>query len=341
MNRGDQHMGQTGHQQPGGAAGDMALAARAEPVGRTESVGRAEHVVRAEHVGRAAQVERSNNAAAVRSESAVIAASAAGSAPGAAGFCLSCWLASLTLAGLVWASFTYLKIDFGGLVSAESRGYMWKFFVSFFPPNLSPEFLAKTFWGTLETLAISGIGTLLAAVAGLLLALPASGRLGSAFREITRLLLNVLRSVPELVWAALMVLAAGLGPFAGALALALHTTGVLGRLFAETLENAPPEPARALTDMGAGAGIAFVYGTLPNVTAQLLAYSLYRWEMNIRMAAILGFVGAGGLGQLLYFHLSIFQQAEASTVIIAMLLLVVLVDGVSSYLRRGFVRAGA
>ncbi len=299
------------------------------------------------NMARGTQAERADtaapihNAAAVRSESAVSVASAADGAPGAAGFCLSCWLASLTLAGLVWASFAYLKIDFGGLVTAESRGHMWKFFVSFFPPNLTPEFLTKTFWGTVETLAISGIGTLLAAVTGLMLALPASGRLGSAFREITRLVLNILRSVPELVWAALMVLAAGLGPFAGALALALHTTGVLGRLFAETLENAPPEPARALTDMGAGAGIAFVYGTLPNVTAQLLAYTLYRWEMNIRMAAILGFVGAGGLGQLLYFHLSIFQQAEASTVIIAMLLLVVLVDGVSSYLRRGFVRAGA
>ena len=281
---------------------------------------------------------RERSAAAVRSESA---APAAAVATGAAGFCLACWSASLALAVVIWASFAYLNIDFTGLFTSESRGFMWKFFISFFPPNLSTEFLAKTFKGTLETLAISGVGTLLAALAGVVLALPASNRYGAALREIARFLLNVLRSVPELVWAVLMVLAAGLGPFAGTLALALHTTGVLGRLFAETLENAPPEPAAALTDMGAGAGAAFVYGTLPNVMPQLLAYTLYRWEMNIRMAAILGFVGAGGLGQLLYFHLSIFQQAEASTVIIAMLLLVVLVDGVSSYLRRGFVRAGA
>ncbi len=259
----------------------------------------------------------------------------------AAGFCLACWLSALALAALVWASFAYLKIDFAGVFTAESRGYMAKFVVSFFPPNLSPEFLLKTLKGTVETLAISGVGTLIAALAGLALALPASNRYGPAFKEVTRFFLNVLRSVPELVWAVLMVLAAGLGPFAGTLALALHTTGVLGRLFAETLENAPPEPADALTDMGAGASAAFVYGTLPNVMPQLVAYSLYRWEMNIRMAAILGFVGAGGLGQLLYFHLSIFQQAEAATVILAMLILVVLVDGASSYLRRGFVRAGA
>lgn len=242
---------------------------------------------------------------------------------------------------MVWASFAYLKIDFGGLVTSESRGYMWKFFISFFPPNFSPEFLAKTYKGTLETLAISAIGTLLAAGFGLLLALPASGRYGIALQQITRFALNLLRSVPELVWAALMVLAAGLGPFAGTLALALHTTGVLGRLFAETLENAPPAPEASLIEAGSGATAAFIYGTLPGVMAQLVAYSMYRWEMNIRMATVLGFVGAGGLGQLLYFHLSIFQQAEASTVMIAMLILVIVVDTVSTLFRRGFVRAAA
>ena len=102
---------------------------------------------------------------------------------------------------------------------------------------------------------MSALGTLLAAAAGLLLALPAS-RLHAADaalgRAPTRLLLNVLRSVPELVWAALLLIAAGLGPFAGTLALALHTTGVLGRLFAESLENAPPGPAAALRAQGVG-----------------------------------------------------------------------------------------
>jgi len=143
-----------------------------------------------------------------------------------------------------------------------------------------------------------------------------------------------LRSVPELVWAALMVLAAGLGPFAGTLALATHTSGVLGRLFAEALENTPRAPAAALTDAGATPSVAFLYGTLPGVSAQLLAYTLYRWEMNIRMAAILGFVGAGGLGQMLYFELSLFHQAQACTVIIAMLLLAAIVDGVSATVRQ-------
>jgi phosphonate transport system permease protein len=84
---------------------------------------------------------------------------------------------------------------------------------------------------------------------------------------------------------------------------------------------------------------AFCFGTLPNLWPQLLAYSLYRWENNIRMASVLGFVGAGGLGQMLYATLSLFQEAQASTVIIAMLLLVLLVDALSDVLRQRFVRA--
>ncbi|MDB5732112.1 MAG: phnE, partial [Variovorax sp.] len=167
-----------------------------------------------------------------------------------------------------------------------------------------------------------------------LLALPASGRGGGAARHGARFVLNVLRSVPELVWAALMVLAVGIGPFAGALALALHTTGVLGRLFAESLENAPRAPEQALVLAGAGPVAAFGYASLPIVLPQWLAYTLYRWEMNIRMAAVLGFVGGGGLGQLLYFHLSLFQQQQALTVLVAMFGLVAGVDFASGRLRR-------
>ncbi len=154
------------------------------------------------------------------------------------------------------------------------------------------------------------------------------------FRAPWNVVLNVLRSVPELVWATITALAVGLGPFAGALALALHTAGVLGRLYAEALENAPEAPAQALRRTGGSRAMAFLYGTLPGAAPQLLAYTLYRWEMNIRMAAILGFVGAGGLGQLLYFKLSLFHYAEASTVIMAMLLLSMAVDQASAWLRR-------
>jgi phosphonate transport system permease protein len=235
------------------------------------------------------------------------------------------FLLALLLA--VAASFRLLDLGFGALFSVESASSIGHFVASFFPPDLSADWLVKVFHGLWETLAISVVGTLLAALAGLLLALPAR-------RAPFTLLLNTLRSVPELVWATITVLAVGLGPFAGVLALALHTAGVLGRLYAEALANTPPTPARALRQAGAPGVVAFLYGTLPSAAPQLLAYTLYRWEMNIRMAAILGFVGAGGLGQLLYFELSLFHYAQASTVIIAMLGLSIAVDQASARLRR-------
>ena len=235
---------------------------------------------------------------------------------------------------VVAASFSYLDLGLAALFSRESAGLIGDFLRAFFPPDLSSGWLSKAAYGTVETLAISAIGTLLAVVGGFALALPASGRYGTFALQGARFVLNALRSVPELVWATLTALSVGLGPFAGVLALALHTSGVLGRLFAEALQNAPTPPRDALLDAGARPAGAFLYGTLPEVTPQLIAYTLYRWEMNIRMAAILGFVGAGGLGQLLYFELSLFHYAQACTVIAAMLLLSIAVDAASAAIRR-------
>ncbi|WP_286786011.1 MULTISPECIES: phosphonate ABC transporter, permease protein PhnE [Pseudomonas] len=245
----------------------------------------------------------------------------------------------LALLAAVIAAFAYLRIDLGALTGSENLGHMGDYARRFLSPDLSAGHLGAIGKGALETLAMSAVGTLLSAVFGLLLALPASGRFGWAAANLARLLLNALRAIPELVWAALMVFAAGLGPNAGTLALALHTTGVLGRLFAEALENTPPAPAQAIRLQGCGAVLAFVYGTLPILWPQLLAYSLYRWENNIRMASVLGFVGAGGLGQMLYVHLSLFQEAQASSVIIAMLALVFAVDALSGWSRQRWVKA--
>lgn len=239
----------------------------------------------------------------------------------------------------VVASFAYLELDLHALVGDGGLGQMGEYAGRFLHPDVSVEHLRAVWHGALETLAMSGLGTLLAVVLGMLLALPAAGRFGWPLQAAARVLLNALRAIPELVWAALTVLAAGLGPNAGTLALALHTAGVLGRLFAEALENAPAEPAAAIRLQGGSQVAAFCFGTLPNLWPQLLAYSLYRWENNIRMASVLGFVGAGGLGQMLYTTLSLFQEAQASTVIIAMLVLVLLVDALSDVLRQRYVRA--
>jgi phosphonate transport system permease protein len=252
---------------------------------------------------------------------------------------LSNSLLALSILAALYASFAYLKLDLFGLFSGDSPALMWRYAKDFLQPDFSPALMAKISQATLETLAMSAIGTLLASIIGLLLALPAAGRLGLVAQYNSRFVLNAIRAIPELVWAALLVLAAGLGPNAGTLALALHTTGVLGRLFAEALENTPNAPAQALRLAGSSRVSAFCYGTLPGVWPQLLAYSLYRWENNIRMASVLGLVGAGGLGQMLYVSLSLFQQAQAASVILAMLLLVLLVDALSNWARQRWVQA--
>lgn len=242
------------------------------------------------------------------------------------------------LALLVAASFASLPLHWSVFFSLDAMRNMAEFLNGFAPPELAPPFLIKCAVATAETLSMSALGTLLAVCAGLLFALPAAGRCGAQARAGSRMLLNVLRSIPELVWASILLIAAGLGPFAGTLALAFHTSGVLGRLFADALENTPQHPEHSLRSNGASASSAFFYATLPQTLPQMLSYTLYRWENNIRAAAILGVVGAGGLGQMLKFHLSLFQMPQAATVILAMLLLVALVDGVSFAMRRSLGR---
>ena len=250
--------------------------------------------------------------------------------------CRACWFTAALLALMV-ASFVSLNLDWAAFASMDAARSMGRFVAEFFPPDLSPNFVSKVVWAAWETLAMSALGTAIAAVLGLALAVPAS-RLSSQdpawLRSPTRWLLNALRAIPELVWASLLLISAGLGPMAGTLALALHTGGVLGRLFAEAMENVPSGPGDALRTQGVGRLRVFAYATLPQVLPQLMSYMLYRWENNIRAAAILGVVGAGGLGQLLSFHMGLFQMNKTATILGAMLLMVACVDVLSFALRR-------
>ena len=217
------------------------------------------------------------------------------------------------IAVLIALSFWTLDLQLARMLSIDSAVRMGKFLGELLSPNLDPKFLSKLGVASLETLAMSALGSLIAACLGLLLALPASkttNGVKSAWYSITRFLLNAFRSIPELVWAALLLISAGLGPFVGTLALALHTTGVLGRLFAESIENAPQGAAQALRIQGVNEGRIF------------------------RAAAVLGVVGGGGLGQMLAFHMGLFQMSETSSILIAMIILVVLVDALSYIARR-------
>lgn len=250
--------------------------------------------------------------------------------------CRGCWFVA-GLVVFVVASFASLDLQWAQFFSGEAVASMGRFVGEFFPPDTRPAFIRQVVVATGQTFAMSALGTAIAAAIGLALALPAS-RLHAAdrawLRTPTRLVLNGLRAIPELVWAALLLIAAGLGPFAGTLALAAHTTGVLGRLFAEAIENAPPGPAAALRTQGVPEGRVFLYATFPEIVPQLVSYTLYRWENNIRAAAILGVVGAGGLGQMLAYHMALFQMSRTATVLVAMIVLVAIVDVTSYGLRR-------
>ncbi|NJM44196.1 MAG: phosphonate ABC transporter, permease protein PhnE [Brachymonas sp.] len=250
--------------------------------------------------------------------------------------CKACWFV-FGLIVLTVASFWSLNLQWKELFSFESARLMGKFIGELLTPDFSGKFVSKLWQASLETLAMSLLGTIIAAVLGLLIALPASKTHEgdrAYFKAPARLLLNALRSIPELVWAALLLIAAGLGPFAGTLALGLHTAGVLGRLYAESIENAAPGPAFALRARGVSEGRIFWYATLPQIIPQLMSYTLYRWENNIRAAAVLGVVGGGGLGQMLAFHMGLFQMSKTSTILLAMLALVALVDALSYASRR-------
>jgi phosphonate transport system permease protein len=250
--------------------------------------------------------------------------------------CKACWFI-VGLVALSVASFWSLDLQWAKFLSPEAYGRMAKFIGELFAPETSAKFMAKLWVAMWETLAMSALGTIIAAVLGLLMALPASKTFSedrALFKGPTRLVLNVLRSIPELVWASLLLICVGLGPFAGVLALGFHTAGVLGRLFSESIENIESGPGFALRVRGISEAKVFWFSTLPLVIPQLLSYTLYRWENNIRAAAVLGVVGAGGLGQMLAFHMGLFQMGETSSILIAMMSLVAVVDIVSFASRR-------
>lgn len=252
---------------------------------------------------------------------------------------------------LVW-SYKGTQGDLPGLFTGAAVAQIFAYLRKLFPPDLSPAILKEVMKGAGETFAISFMGTLLAILLAFPLALPAASTLASsdlffetnrprwlqAVRAViywcARIVLNLFRTIPEIVWALMFVFVAGLGPFPGVLALGVHTGGILGKLFAETIENVDPKPLEALQATGASHLQVFFYGILPQALPQLLSYALYRWEVNIRAAAILGFVGAGGLGQRIHIAISLFLENQLLTYLLALYLLVTFVDALSAFLRR-------
>ena len=228
----------------------------------------------------------------------------------------------------------------------ESLRVTARFLGDFMPPAHGTEFLQMVAREAWRTVAMATAGISLALLLALPLALLAtrglsvsllSGRMArgpAVVRQGVRGLLILLRSVPELIWALIFVRVVGLGPTAGVLAIALSYAGMLGKVYAEVLESGDVEPTRALLRNGSGRLQAFAYALLPQNAAELSSYTVYRWECAIRSSVVLGFVGAGGLGQQLDSSMKMFNGAEVSTMLIVFVLLVALADGFSAWLRR-------
>ncbi len=232
------------------------------------------------------------------------------------------------------------------LLEPENLKVSSRFLGDFFPPATQPEFLllvAKEAW---RTIAIATAGTFLA----LLLAIPMtlistrvlsisslSGRmhlLPFAVRQMVRWILIIIRSVPELIWALVFVRVVGLGPAAGVLAIGLTYAGMLGKVYTEILESGEQHVASNLMRNGSSRLQTFFYGVLPQNLTELTSYTVYRWECAIRASAVLGFVGAGGLGQQLDNSMRMFNGGEVATILIVFMLLVGLADLLSAWLRK-------
>jgi phosphonate transport system permease protein len=234
-----------------------------------------------------------------------------------------------------------------GLLSRIAR-----FAGEMFPPELDPVFLRSLAVPLIQTIGISVMGTLIGISIGAVLSLPSTSTLVFAGEDeagsrsllgrcargfvyySTRLALNVLRSIPELVWALMCILVVGLGQFGGTLAVGLHTGGVLGKLYAETLEEVPARPVEALRATGARPLQILLWGIWPQARPTLVSYTVLRWEMNLRVSTILGLVGGGGLGQAIYNNIQLGFYSRITTIVAIIYILVITTDWIGDRLRN-------
>jgi len=243
------------------------------------------------------------------------------------------------------------QVDPRLLVESAALANVVKFVRGMFPPQLSREFLGLMLRPTLETVQISVMGTAIAILIGVPLGLVATasltwrgvlherasrvGRwaLGLVPYILSRAVLSVFRSIPEYVWAFMFVRAVGLGPFPGVLAIGVAYGGMLGKVYSEILDSVNPRPLETLQAAGASRLGVVLYGLVPQALPNVIAYTLYRWECAIRASAILGFVGAGGLGQQIELSMRMFQFDEVLTLLAILFVLVATVDFISARIR--------
>jgi phosphonate transport system permease protein len=254
------------------------------------------------------------------------------------------WPRYAVVAAVLTGSFYFAGFTREHFGDAHVLGNMLRFCRGMFPPDFAKDFLLGLGPLVLQTLAISILGTLIGIVMGGILAIPATSNLVLAQPDspgaqpisdrglrwsifwAARLALNVLRSIPDLVWVLICIVVIGIGPFAGTLAIGLHTAGVLGKLYAETLEEVPRKPVEALRALGAGLFQVLWWGLWPQARRMLASYTIVRWETNLRVSAILGLVGGGGLGQAIYNNVQLGFYGRLGTLLLVLYGLVMVSD---------------
>lgn len=250
------------------------------------------------------------------------------------------WTSWLRLLG--WAAvlgvlaWSYQGAEIRPLTLIRDSGNMLQFAADFFPPDFTE--WAYYLEEIVITLHIAVWGTLLAVVAAVPLALMASSNVVPWWiYQPVRRLLDACRSINEMVFAMLFVVAVGLGPFAGVLALFVHTTGVLAKLFAEAVEAIDPQPVEGIRATGATKLEEIAYGIIPQVMPLWVSLALYRFESNVRSASVVGMVGAGGIGVVLWEVIRGFQFAQTAAVMLMIIVVVTLLDFASARIRRFFI----
>lgn len=238
------------------------------------------------------------------------------------------WAAIILLLAGSWEGADMRPLDL-----VRDAGNMAAYGADFFPPDFRDWRLYID--EMLVTLKIAIWGTALALVSAAPLSLLASSNLVPwwVYQPVRRLL-DACRAINEMVFAMLFVVAVGLGPFAGVLALWIHTTGTLAKLFSEAVEAIDPQPVEGIRATGAGALHEVVYGVIPQVMPLWISYTLYRFEANVRSASVVGMVGAGGIGVVLWEIIRGFQYAETAAVMIIIIITVSLIDLLSAAVRK-------
>lgn len=236
--------------------------------------------------------------------------------------------------GLAVLSFSGNQIGMNPVAIVRGVPFMWDFFTRLFPPDLG--YFPLLAGATVESVQIAVWGTLLAIVFSIPLALLGARNTAPHILvfHATRVFLNALRAINELVFALIFVSAVGLGPFAGVLAIAMHATGMLAKFTAEEAEGIDKGQVEALQATGANRLQVILFGVVPQVVPAFVSYAIYRFDVSIRSATVLGLVGAGGLGFSLFKTMKLFRYHETATCILVIFLLVLISDWLCARLRE-------